>query len=236
MQLWHRLVGVRIGFESGSLTRQSLLPLSLCMGRYWNPFSTGSTLPLSWCCPNQSTWRFSTLLLSEVLYELCCLELQAWVWGLGTLVKLSRRFWCTFNFKNCWHRVKAYMSLKLSLILHTWHSDSQYTTIFHHSQDHVHCKTHWSFIYLEKNPSAIPIMEQFFHSIIVYTLEETLKGSFKSVITGTPGWLSSWASAFGSGCDPMVPGLSPTAGFLHGACFSLCLCLCLALSLSVSHE
>ena len=46
--------------------------------------------------------------------------------------------------------------------------------------------------------------------------------------------------AFGPGCDPGDPGLSPTSGCLHGACFSLCLCLCLTLSLSlslcVSHE
>ena len=39
---------------------------------------------------------------------------------------------------------------------------------------------------------------------------------------------------FGSGCDPGVPGLSLTSGFLHGARFSLCLCLCLSLSLCLS--
>ena len=50
-----------------------------------------------------------------------------------------------------------------------------------------------------------------------------------------PGWLSSWAPAFGpGGHDPRVPELSPTLGSLHGACFSLCLCLCF--SLCVSHE
>ena len=45
-------------------------------------------------------------------------------------------------------------------------------------------------------------------------------------------------ATFSSGCDPRDPGLSPTLGSLHGACFSLCLCLCLSLSLSVcvSHE
>ena len=46
--------------------------------------------------------------------------------------------------------------------------------------------------------------------------------------------------AFGPGRDPGVPVSSPTSGFLHGACFSLCLCLylslSLSLSLSVSHE
>ena len=45
---------------------------------------------------------------------------------------------------------------------------------------------------------------------------------------GMPGWLSSWASAFGSGCDSGVLGSSPTLGSLHGACLSLCLCLCLS--------
>ena len=48
------------------------------------------------------------------------------------------------------------------------------------------------------------------------------------------GGLSSWASAFGSGCDPGVLGSSPPSGSLHGACFYLCLCLCL--SPCVSHE
>ena len=44
---------------------------------------------------------------------------------------------------------------------------------------------------------------------------------------GPPGWLSGWASAFGSRWDFGVLGLSPT-----GACFSLCL----SLPLCVSHE
>ena len=48
---------------------------------------------------------------------------------------------------------------------------------------------------------------------------------------GTPGWLSSWASAFGSGRDPRIESHS---GSLHGACFFLCLCLCLSLSLCLS--
>ena len=39
-----------------------------------------------------------------------------------------------------------------------------------------------------------------------------------------------WTSAFGSGRDPGVLGLSPTSGFLRGACISLCLCLCLSVS------
>ena len=51
---------------------------------------------------------------------------------------------------------------------------------------------------------------------------------------GAPGWLSGWASAFGSGHDPRVLGSSPIWAPPQGACFSLCLWL--GLSLSVSHE
>ena len=58
--------------------------------------------------------------------------------------------------------------------------------------------------------------------------------TLKMLHVGIPGWLSGWASAFGSGCDPGVRGLSPASGSLQGACFFLCLCLCL--SLCVSHE
>ena len=43
-----------------------------------------------------------------------------------------------------------------------------------------------------------------------------------------------FSAAFGPGCDPGDPGLSPTSGSLHGACFSLCLCLCPPPSLSIS--
>ena len=47
--------------------------------------------------------------------------------------------------------------------------------------------------------------------------------------------MARWFSAvFSPGCDLGDPGLSPTLGSLHGACFSLCLCLCLSLSLSLS--
>ena len=42
-----------------------------------------------------------------------------------------------------------------------------------------------------------------------------------------------FSAAFSPGHDPGVPGLSPTSGSLHGACFSLYLCLCLSLSLSL---
>ena len=48
---------------------------------------------------------------------------------------------------------------------------------------------------------------------------------------GAPGWFSGLASAFGSGRDLGVPGLSLTLGSPQGACFSLCLCLCLSVSL-----
>ena len=43
-----------------------------------------------------------------------------------------------------------------------------------------------------------------------------------------PGWLSSWASAFGSRHDPRDPGLSLTSGSQQGACPSLCLSLSLS--------
>ena len=61
-------------------------------------------------------------------------------------------------------------------------------------------------------------------------------GDIKNIVspTGTPGWLSGWASAFGSGHAPRVLGSSSTLCSLHGACFFLCPCLCL--SLCVSYE
>ena len=54
---------------------------------------------------------------------------------------------------------------------------------------------------------------------------------FKSLCTGAPGWLSGWASTFGSGHDPGVLGSSPTSGSMQGACFYLSLCLYLCVSL-----
>ena len=54
---------------------------------------------------------------------------------------------------------------------------------------------------------------------------------FERIQYRTPEWLSGRASAFGSGRDPGVLGLSPTLGSLHGACFSLCLYVCLSVSL-----
>ena len=55
------------------------------------------------------------------------------------------------------------------------------------------------------------------------------KCMFLNTIWKAPGWLSGWASAFGSGCDPRVMGSSLTSGSLQGICFSFCLSLCLSL-------
>ena len=41
-------------------------------------------------------------------------------------------------------------------------------------------------------------------------------GILKRIYLGVPGWLGSWASAFGSGHDPGVPGSSPTLGSPQG--------------------
>ena len=46
----------------------------------------------------------------------------------------------------------------------------------------------------------------------------------KSSPVGDPWVVSSLAPAFGSGCDPGVPGSSLASGSRHKACFSLCLC------------
>ena len=44
-------------------------------------------------------------------------------------------------------------------------------------------------------------------------------------------WVAQWlVSAFSSGCDSRVLGLSPASGSPQEVCFSLCLCLCLCLS------
>ena len=50
-------------------------------------------------------------------------------------------------------------------------------------------------------------------------------------ISGTPGWLSGWESAFCSGRDPGVLGSSSALGSLEGACFSLYVSACLSGSL-----
>ena len=42
---------------------------------------------------------------------------------------------------------------------------------------------------------------------------------------GASGWLSGWASAFSSGRNPGVLGLSSALGSPQGTCFPLCLCL-----------
>ena len=64
-------------------------------------------------------------------------------------------------------------------------------------------------------------------SLLVYACLTSRKDKL-----GAPAWFSGWASAFGSGRDPWVLGLSPATGSPQGACLSLCLCLCLSLSLS----
>ena len=61
---------------------------------------------------------------------------------------------------------------------------------------------------------------------------EALGASYKNQRSWAPGGLSGGASAFSSGCDPEVPGSSPTSYSLHGACVSLCLGLCLSLRVS----
>ena len=84
--------------------------------------------------------------------------------------------------------------------------------------------------------NAIHLFPPLFSSSHVYS-KHTLVTENKQVKINRhrmPGWLSGWASAFGSGRDPGVPGLSPTSDSLHEACFSLCPCLCL--SLCVTHD
>ena len=86
--------------------------------------------------------------------------------------------------------------------------------------------------------SALGLFCSFFKNFLMWTfrlIETFLLFSYKHFI-GTPGWLSGWASAFSSRHDSGYLGSSPTLGFLHGGCFSLCLCLCLSLSLCVFHE
>ena len=56
------------------------------------------------------------------------------------------------------------------------------------------------------------------HSFKLSLGEKSLRGSVVSAV-------------FSPGCDPGVPGSSPTSGSLHGACFFLPLCLCLSLSI-----
>ena len=50
---------------------------------------------------------------------------------------------------------------------------------------------------------------------------------------GAPGWLSGWASAFGSGHDLRVPGSSPASGSLQEPASPSA---CVSASLYVSHE
>ena len=57
------------------------------------------------------------------------------------------------------------------------------------------------------------------------------KRMFRINSVGTPGWLSSWASAFALGCDPGIPRSSPASGSLPAspsACVSASFSLCLS--------
>ena len=53
---------------------------------------------------------------------------------------------------------------------------------------------------------------------------------------GTPGWLGGWASAFGSGRDPGVLGLSPTSGSPRGTRFSFCIYVSASLCVSLVNK
>ena len=44
-----------------------------------------------------------------------------------------------------------------------------------------------------------------------------MRYSYEAFTKGAPGWLSGWGSALGSGHDPGVLGLNPTADSPHGA-------------------
>ena len=50
-------------------------------------------------------------------------------------------------------------------------------------------------------------------------------------ILGIPQWLSGLVPPFSPGCDPGVPGLSPSLGSLHGTCVSASLSLSVCVSL-----
>ena len=98
----------------------------------------------------------------------------------------------------------------------------------------------WSHEKIRKNFKYISEWSQSEKAACCMILTVECSGKDKTVertrkpMVGAPGWLSDWASAFGSGCDCRVLGSSSTSGSRQGACFSLCLCLCL--SLWVSHE
>ena len=55
---------------------------------------------------------------------------------------------------------------------------------------------------------------------------------FKKLL-GMPAWLSGLVAAFSPEHGPGILGSSPTSGFLHGTCFSLCLYLCLCVCVCV---
>ena len=76
---------------------------------------------------------------------------------------------------------------------------------------------------------SITVVSFLFQSILVFLkfiLYREMKTLFLKIqIWGILGWLSGWASAFSSDCDPRVLGSSPTSGSPQEACFSLCLSL-----------
>ena len=82
-----------------------------------------------------------------------------------------------------------------------------------------------------------PAIKTYQNKEAIYKNKRRCTKNFKNVNnSGCLGGSMVWVSAFCPGHDPGVPGSSPTAGSLHGACFSLFLCFCLSLSLCVSHE
>ena len=78
---------------------------------------------------------------------------------------------------------------------------------------------------------ALPFGVTLSITFIYHRIQLYLLSRIENIFSGMPGWLSGWASAFGSGHDPRGLGSSPTWGTPQGACFSLCLCLYLSVSL-----
>ena len=84
------------------------------------------------------------------------------------------------------------------------------------------------------NSSKIPLVSESYE-MISRLAKIPLKLMEVKVLWGIPGWLSSLAPAFGPGCDPGVPGLSPTsAPCVEPASPSAYVFVSLSLSLSVS--
>ena len=102
---------------------------------------------------------------------------------------------------------------------------------------HLTMLSHMCWVLINHKPLSLISLKKF----VPLNLIEDMRGMFDFVFTmlfqrmqewGTPGWLSYWVSAFGSGRYPGVLGSSPTSGSPRGVCFSLCLCLCLSVCLS----